>query len=333
MSDSGGAAVVDRPFADRLTETILAREAPVVVGLDPDLGRLPPCVLPERPGEPGEPGEPEDPAAAARAIGEFNRAIIDAVYDLVPAVKPQIAFYERLGLDGLEAYAATVEHARHRGLLVIGDVKRGDIGSTAAAYAEGHLGDRPLETSRPGLVADAVTVNPYLGSDGVAPFIEHASRHGRGLFVLVKTSNPSSGELQDLAVAGEGGHRTLYEVVASLVARWGTGAGIGASGYSPVGAVVGATYPDHARRLRRLMPHAIFLVPGYGAQGAGADDVVPCFDGRGLGAVVSASRSVLYAWQRSGEGDRFAEHARREVQRMIADITGALRRAGQALGG
>jgi orotidine-5'-phosphate decarboxylase len=299
----------------------------VVVGLDPDLGRMPPCVLPDLPDEAG------DPAAAARSVTDFNRAIIDAVADLVPAVKPQVAFYERLGLDGLEAYAATIEHAHRRGLLVIGDVKRGDIGSTAAAYAEGHLGEPPPATGRSGLTADAVTVNPYLGRDGVAPFIECASRHGRGLFVLVKTSNPSSGELQDLAVAGDGGHRTLHEVVASLVARWGTEAGVGASGYSPVGAVVGATYPDHARRLRRLMPHAIFLVPGYGAQGGGAADVVPCFDRRGLGAVVSASRSVLYAWQRSGEGDRFTEHARLEVQRMIADITAALRRSGRALGG
>jgi len=261
-------------FADRLIETVERKRSCVVVGLDPQLDSLP-SELREK--------ARRSTADAADAVLEFNRRVLDAVADHAAAVKPQSAFYEALGWEGVRALAATVRAAHERGLLVIADVKRGDIGSTAEAYAQGHLDL---------LEADAVTVNPYLGIDGIAPFIKRA-RDGKGIFVLVKTSNPSSVELQDLDASGA----KVYEKVAELVARWG-GDCRGETGYSAVGAVVGATFPAAAEKLRRLMPHAPFLVPGYGAQGATADDCRPCFDAQGRGAVVNSSRGIIFAYRR-----------------------------------
>jgi orotidine-5'-phosphate decarboxylase len=261
-------------FADRLVETIERKRTCVVVGLDPQLDSLP-SDLRER--------ARRSTADAADAVMQFSRRVLVAVADHVAAVKPQSAFYEALGWEGVRALAGTVRAAHDCGLLVIADVKRGDIGSTAEAYAQSHLDL---------LQADAATVNPYLGSDGVAPFLKRA-RDGKGIFVLVKTSNPSSVELQDLDASGA----KLYEKVAELVERWG-GDCRGECGYSAVGAVVGATFPAAAEKLRRLMPHALFLVPGYGAQGATADDCGPCFDAQGRGAVVNSSRGIIFAYRR-----------------------------------
>lgn len=276
-------------FADRLCEAVERKGNAVVVGLDPRLESLPEDLLAVCRALYGS-----TTRAAAEALWRFNRDIIDAVHDLVPVVKPQLAFYERYGLEGLQAYVRTVHYARDAGLLVIADAKRNDIGPTAVGYAEAFLGPtRVFEQTVPGdFEADALTVNAFLGSDGITPFIDQAQRHGRGLFVLVKTSNTSSGELQDVPVAG----RPLYEHLGQLVETWGA-ASRGSCGYSAVGAVVGATYPEQARALRALMPHTVFLVPGYGAQGATAADVVGCFDARGYGAIVNASRSIIFAFR------------------------------------
>lgn len=263
-----------RHFADRLAEAIEAKKSCAVVGLDPRPDQFPEALRPA----PGASGE-----RVAECIRDFNRQVIDAVARHAVAVKPQVAFYEPYGPPGLSAYLDAARAAREAGLLVIGDVKRGDIGSTAAAYARAHLGPDG---------ADAITVNPYLGSDSLAPFVEVARENGRGLFILVKTSNPSAAELQDLKAGGE----PIHAHVGRLVHRLGLGE-VGESGYSLVGAVVGATQAASARRLRDLMPRAFFLVPGYGAQGGGADDCAPCFNRDGLGAVVNSSRGVIFAYQ------------------------------------
>ena len=215
--------------------------------------------------------------AAAEAVWQFNKGIIDAVCDLVPAVKPQVAMYEQFGIPGMIAYRRTVEYSRSKGLIVIGDVKRGDIGSTSEAYARGHLAGKAFDV-------DFATVNPYLGSDGVKPFLAVCKEYDKGIFVLVKTSNPSSGEFQDV-LTGDG--RAVYELVGQKVREWGAGSMEGV--YSNVGAVVGATYPEQAAILRKLMPHTFILAPGYGAQGATADDLSGFFDTDGLGAIVNSS--------------------------------------------
>jgi orotidine-5'-phosphate decarboxylase len=276
-------------FADRLCEAITRKGNAVVVGLDPRLESLPAALV-----ETCRATYGSTTRAVAEALWRFNRDIIDAVYDLVPVVKPQLAFYERYGLAGMQAYAQTVRYAHEAGLLVIADGKRNDIGPTAVGSAEAFLGPtRVFEQTVPGdFEVDALTVNAFLGSDGIMPFIDQAQQHGRGLFVLVKTSNASSSELQDLAVAGQ----PLYEHLGQLVEAWGA-ASRGHCGYSAVGAVVGATYPQQAKALRALMPHTIFLVPGYGAQGATAADVVGCFDAHGYGAIINASRSILFAFR------------------------------------
>jgi orotidine-5'-phosphate decarboxylase len=276
-------------FADRLCEAIARKGNAVVIGLDPRLESLPQALV-----EACQATYGSTTRAAAEALWRFNRNIIDAVHDLVPVVKPQLAFYERYGLAGMQAYVQTVQYAREAGLLVIADAKRNDIGPTAVGYAEAFLSPiKIFEQTVPGdFEADALTVNAFLGSDGIAPFIDQAQQHGRGLFVLVKTSNASSGEIQDLAVAG----RPLYEHLGQLVEAWGA-TSRGHCGYSSVGAVIGATYPQQAQALRALMPHTIFLVPGYGAQGATAADVVGCFDAHGSGAIINASRSILFAFR------------------------------------
>jgi orotidine-5'-phosphate decarboxylase len=266
-------------FADRLLAAIEAKGSPVCVGLDPRPDRLP---------EPLAPRPPADPADACRAVDEFCRGVLEAVAPVVPAVKPQIAYFEALGPPGVRLYYETVQRARALGLMVIGDVKRGDIGPTAEAYAAAHLrgDDRP----------DAVTVSGYFGADGLAPFIEAARGLGRGVFVLVRTSNRSAAAVQDFAGASG---RPFYEHVAEQVAAAGDADALrGERGYSCVGAVVAATYPREARRLREVMPHQVFLVPGYGAQGAGADDCAAAFRTDGTGAIVNASRSVIYAFAR-----------------------------------
>ncbi len=281
-------SVTDRPtghFADRLFAAIAAKGAPVCVGLDPTYARLPEALR-----------DPDDtPARQTKAIGEFCRSVIELVAPHVPAVKPQIAYFERHGPDGVAAYYRTVAAARAAGLIVIGDVKRGDIGSTAEAYADAHLRGIGAGTS----AADAITVNGYFGADGLAPFVSAARGEGGGLFVLVRTSNPGGAGVQDFVGAGG---KKFFLHMAEQVAQLGDGEGLlGRCGYSCVGAVVGATYPDEARMLRAAMPRQIFLVPGYGAQGATADDCAAAFDTDGCGAIVNASRSVIYAFARNTE--------------------------------
>jgi orotidine-5'-phosphate decarboxylase len=310
-------------FADRLCCAVERKESPVVVGLDPQLDQLPAFLRRACQSVYGA-----TPRAAAEALWQFNRTLIDAVYDLVPAVKPQLACYECYGVEGLRAYVRTVRYAREAGLLVIADGKRNDIGSTAAFYADAFLGHPPLfDQDVPAeFAADALTVNGYLGGDGIGPFVERAERYGTGLFVLVKTSNASSGDVQDLEVAG----RPLYEHMGALVERWGESTR-SACGYSSVGAVVGATYPEQGCRLRALMPHTLFLVPGYGTQGATAADVVGCFDPQGRGAVVNASRSICFAYQREPYASRYGAAgyglaARAATQQMRVEIQRALQR-------
>ena len=308
-------------FADRLYAAIARTGSPVVVGLDPRVDSLPAPLVTACVQEYGATLQ-----GAAEALWRFNREIIDAVHDLVPAVKPQLAFYERYGIAGMRAFARTVQYAHEVGLLVIADAKRNDIGSTAEAYADAFLGTSMVagQALTSEFVVDALTVNAYLGSDGLRPFVERASQYGKGLFVLLKTSNVSSDELQDLQIDG----RPLYEHLGALVEAWGA-ACRGACGYAAVGAVVGATYPEQGRRLRALLPHTWFLVPGYGVQGATAPDVAGCFDAAGHGALVNASRSILFAYREAPYAtqygpEAYAEAARAATQRMIRDIRQAL---------
>lgn len=310
-------------FADRLIDAIKLKENPTVMGLDPRLDYVPAFIRAQVKKEMGGGLE-----GAAEAILRFNRALIDAAYDIVPAVKPQLAYYEMYGLPGMACFYQTVAYAKSKGLLVVADGKRNDIGSTATAYSAAFLGAADVDDGSCAAVdADALTVNPYLGVDGIQPFFEDCRGNGKGIFILVKTSNPSSGELQDAKL--EDG-RTVYERVASLVSKWGEGI-VGESGYSSVGAVVGATYPEQAKKLREMMPQAIFLVPGYGAQGGAADDCAVSFNRDGLGAVVNASRSIMCAyssklWAEKFKPEEFAEAARAEAVRMRDDLNQALAR-------
>lgn len=299
-------------FADQLTNRIHEIENPTVVGLDPRLNLIPDFIRANAIEEFGSTTE-----AAAHAIFVFNKGIIDAVCDLVPAVKPQIAFYECYGYHGFKAYEETVKYAHEKGLLVIGDAKRNDIGTTAEAYAAGHLGTVELFGSQTKVIdADALTVTPYLGTDGITPFTKVCQSLGKGIFVLVRTSNPSADELQGLTVGDE----LLDERVATLVEGWGRGL-IGKNGFSSVGAVVGATYPEEAKALRNIMPHQIFLVPGYGAQGGDAESVRNCFYKNGTGAVVNSSRDIIFAYSKKGRsGEAYAEAAREAALAMKADL-------------
>ena len=304
---------------DKLIEKIRETNAPVVVGLDPMLSYIPQAILAKALEEYGESLE-----AAAEAVWQFNKAIVDNLYDLIPAVKPQIAMYEQFGVPGLAVYEKTVSYCQEKGLIVIGDIKRGDIGSTSAAYAAGHLGSVQIGSrSFSGFHEDFATVNPYLGSDGVKPFLDVCQKENRGIFVLVKTSNPSSGEFQDQKIDGV----PLYELVGRKVAEWGEGL-TGSCGYSSVGAVVGATYPEMGKELRRIMPHSYILVPGYGAQGGTAEDLKPFFNDDGLGAIVNSSRGIICAYKNEkykafGEA-AFEYAARQAVIDMIDDIRGVL---------
>jgi len=261
---------------------------------------------------------------AAEAIWQFNKEIVDKTYDLIPAVKPQIAMYEQFGIPGLMVFKKTVGYCKGKGLVVIGDIKRGDIGSTSAAYAVGHVGRVQVgEKTYAPFDEDFVTVNPYLGSDGVDPFIKVCKEENKGIFVLVKTSNPSSGEFQDQLVNG----RPLYELVGEKVAAWGE-AHMGED-YSYVGAVVGATYPEMGKVLRKIMPKTYILVPGYGAQGGKGKDLVHFFNEDGLGAIVNSSRGIIAAYKQEAYArfgaENFGEASRAAVEDMVKDIRGALR--------
>ena len=299
---------------EKLVERIKKLEAPIVVGLDPTLNFVPGFLLDKAINEKGETLE-----AAADAIFEFNKKIVDAVYDLIPAVKPQIAMYEQFGIPGLMAFKKTLDYCHEKGLLVIGDAKRGDIGSTSTAYAIGHLGKVKIgSTEIAPIDEDFLTINPYMGSDSVVPFVEECKKNDKGLFILVKTSNPSSGEFQDQKV----GKKTVYELVGKKVDEWG--AELVKNGYSDVGAVVGATYPEMGEVLREIMPKAYILVPGYGAQGGTAAELKPFFNKDGLGAIVNSSRGIIAAFKQDkyaeygAEG--FAEAARAAVIDMKNDI-------------
>ena len=303
---------------NKLIENIKKTEAPIVVGLDPTLALIPETVLKKNYAEYGANLE-----GVSKAIVEYNKAIVDACYDIIPAVKPQIAMYEQFGIPGLVAYKETVDYCKSKGLVVIGDIKRGDIGSTSTAYAIGHLGKVVIEGQEfKGFDEDFATVNPYLGSDGVKPFIDVCKEEKKGIFVLVKTSNPSSGELQDKLVDG----RPVYELMGEMVDKWGQDC-MGDS-YSYVGAVVGATYPEMGKILRELMPKTYILVPGYGAQGGKGADLVHFFNKDGLGAIVNSSRGIIGAYKQEkyasyGEAN-YADAARAAVIDMKEDIAGAL---------
>ena len=299
---------------EKLVSRIKKLNAPIVVGLDPTLNFVPKFLIDKAINEKGETLE-----AAADAIFEFNKAIVDAVYDLIPAVKPQIAMYEQFGIPGLMAYKKTLDYCHEKGLLVIGDAKRGDIGSTSTAYAIGHLGRVKIgSTEIAPIDTDFLTINPYMGSDSVVPFIEECKKNDKGLFILVKTSNPSSGEFQDQKV----GEKAVYELVGKKVDEWGLDTV--KEGYSDVGAVVGATYPEMGKVLREIMPKAYILVPGYGAQGGTAAELKPFFNKDGLGAIVNSSRGIIAAYKQEkyaefgAEG--FAEAARAAVIDMKNDI-------------
>lgn len=301
----------------KLNSLIKKTGAPVCVGLDPTLANIPDHVKEETFSKLGNSLE-----AAAMAVWEYNKTIIDSVYDLIPAVKPQIAMYEQFGIPGLLVFKNTVDYCHKKGLVVIGDVKRGDIGSTSAAYASAHLGSVNLGGSA--LVPfgeDFCTVNPYFGTDGIKPFLDVCKEEGKGIFVLVKTSNPSSGEFQDQVING----RCLYELVADKVNEWG--ADMIEDGYSEVGAVVGATYPEVGRRLRQLMPHTCLLVPGYGAQGGKAEDLKDYFNADGLGAIVNSSRGIIAAWKKDAYADFGAENYGQASRQAVIDMVEDLRKA------
>lgn len=304
---------------NKLIAKIQKTGAPIVVGLDPMLNYIPEHIQKKAFAEYGETLE-----GAAEAIWQFNKEIVDKTYELIPAVKPQIAMYEQFGIEGLKAYKKTIDYCKSRDLVVIGDIKRGDIGSTSAAYAVGHLGKVQVGSKcYVPFDEDFATVNPYLGSDGVKPFIEVCKEENKGLFVLVKTSNPSSGEFQDQLVNG----RPLYELVGEKVAQWGEDH-MGGSGYSYIGAVVGATYPEMGAVLRKLMPKTFILVPGYGAQGGKGKDLVNFFNEDGLGAIVNSSRGIIAAYKQEKYAkfgaENFGDASRAAVEDMVADISGAL---------
>ena len=300
---------------DVLIEKIKETQNPTVVGLDPRLNFVPEFIKNECVEKYGK-----TPKAVAESFFEFNKGIIDNVYDLVPAVKPQIAMYEMLGVDGIDCFIKTCDYASKKGLVIIGDIKRGDIASTAEAYSDGHIGEIDCFGIKHKIFnEDFITVNPYLGWDSIEPYMANCKNYNKGLFVLVKTSNPNSGQFQNLDVGG----LTLYQKVGQLVESWGEKL-MGENGYSSVGAVVGATHPDEAKILRELMPHTFFLVPGYGAQGGKAEDLAVCSDKDGLGAIVNSSRGIIAAYKKD-EYSKFTEKefglaARQAVIDMKADL-------------
>lgn len=309
-----------KSFSDILLRRIREKKSFAVVGLDPEYLRIPFCFR-----EAAQKKYDDAFEAAAESIIAFNKCIIETVASQVPAVKPQIAFYEMYGLEGLRAFVETVRYAKQKGMIVIEDAKRNDIGSTAQAYSRGHIGGAKLaeDSEQPVFDVDAITVNAYLGSDGIKPFLEDVNSRGKGIFILVKTSNPSSKEVQDLVLKDR--NVKLYEYIAERVDEWGRNS-VGIEGYSSVGAVVGATFPEHAKILRKIMAKSIFLVPGYGAQGGKGSDVVTCFNEDGYGAIISASRSINYPHgsNLNISEDGFRALVRAAVDNMNNDINGAL---------
>ena len=294
---------------DRLQDMIDKMKNPTVVGLDPALENIPPHILETHIAEKGETLE-----AAAAAVFEFNTRLIDALYDIVPAVKPQSAYYEALGSEGVRALKMTCDYAKSKGMYVILDVKRNDIGSTAEAYSSAYLGTVTIGGAqlRP-FDADALTINAYLGSDGIKPFIETAVRYDKAMFALVKTSNPSAGEFQDMYI----GERRLYTAVADLLEKIACDT-IGKYGFTRVGAVVGATYPEEMEFLRARLKNTFFLVPGYGAQGGSAAEAALAFNKDGRGAIVNSSRAIISAWKKTNENYKAA--ARVEALRMRDEL-------------
>ncbi|MBP1573452.1 MAG: orotidine-5'-phosphate decarboxylase [Oscillospiraceae bacterium] len=297
---------------DRLIEKIVKLQNPTVVGLDPKLDYVPSYIKEKKFKKYGKTFK-----GAAKAILEFNKGIIDEICDIVPAIKPQAAYYEMYGWEGVKTLCKTIDYAKSKGMYVITDGKRNDIGATMEAYATAHLGLTDVDGEMlEAFGADALTVNGYLGTDGIAPLLEQCRAHDKGIFVLVKTSNKSSGELQDKLL----GDKEVYAVMGDMCEKWGSEA-MGKLGYSSVGAVVGATYPQQLEQMRAALPNTFFLVPGYGAQGGGAEGVAKAFDKNGLGAIVNSSRAVMCAYQKEGCDERdFAKAARREVIRMKEDI-------------
>ena len=301
---------------DLLIEKIEKTENPTVVGLDPRLEYIPVHLKKDAFDLYGK-----TPKAVARVFLDFNKAIIDAVWDIVPAVKPQIAMYEQYGVEGIQAYIDTINYAKSKNLIVIGDIKRSDITSTAESYSHGHIGRVSIEDKEYTIFnQDFITLNPYLGYDSIEPYIKDCKKYNRGLFILVKTSNSNSGQIQDLDIGGE----KIYERVGKLVSEWGQDL-IGERGYSSICAVVGATHPEQGAKLRGLMPHTFFLVPGYGAQGASALDLKGCFDKNGLGAIVNSSRGIIAAYKNEKYKNSFSEKefafaARKASLDMKADI-------------
>ena len=302
----------------KLISNIQKTKAPIVVGLDPMMNYIPQQVKEKAFQEFGETLE-----GAAEAIWQYNKEIVDCTCDLIPAVKPQIAMYEQFGIEGMKAFKKTVDYCKSKGLVVIGDVKRGDIGSTSAAYATGHLGKVQVGSKTySAFDEDFATVNPYLGSDGIKPFMDVCKEEKKGLFILVKTSNPSSGEFQDQLING----KPLYELVGEKVAQWGEEC-MGEQ-YSYIGAVVGATYPEMGKVLRKVMPKSYILVPGYGAQGGKGADLVHFFNEDGLGAIVNSSRGIIAAYKQEKYAkfgaEHFGEASRAAVEDMVTDINQAL---------
>ena len=300
---------------DRLIRNIQKMSNPTVAGLDPKLDFIPGFIKERAFAQYGDTLE-----AAAQALLDFNKGLIDALYDIVPAVKPQCAYYEMYGWQGMHTLQQTIAYAKAKGMFVITDGKRNDIGTTMQAYAAAHLGNVQVNgQALSPFDADALTVNGYLGSDGIAPLLQICKQRDKGIFVLVKTSNPSSGELQDRLLQDD---KTVYETMGAMCEEWGSD-DIGEQGYSSVGAVVGATYPEQLTELRQKLPHTFFLVPGYGAQGAGARDIAGAFDHNGMGAVINSSRGIMCAYQKQGVDEReYALAARREALRMRDELNG-----------
>ena len=302
---------------DRLINKIKETNNPTVIGLDPRYELLPKCVLEKY---------PNTLEGVSQAIVEYNKALIDETYDVIPAVKPQIAFYEMFGIPGMKAFEETCKYAKQKGMIVIADIKRGDIGSTAQGYSNAYLGKTKIGEKEESIFdVDFVTVNPYMGTDCVKPFIEDCKKYGKGIFILVKTSNPSSGELQDVKL--ENGEE-VYVKVAKLVEEWGKDL-IGENGYSSIAAVVGATYPKQLKEIREIAPHTYFLIPGYGAQGGKVEDIALGFDKNGLGGIVNASRSLMCAYKSELWKDKFAEKdyakaTRAEALRMKEELGGII---------
>ena len=302
---------------DNLIEKIKKTNNPTVMGLDPRYEMLPKCVTNKY---------PPNLEGVSKAIIEFNKALIDATYDIIPAIKPQIAFYEMYGIPGMESFKETCRYAKEKGMIVIADIKRGDIGSTATGYSNAFLGKTKIGEEEQSIYdVDFVTVNPYMGTDCVKPFIEDCKKYDKGIFILAKTSNPSSGELQDLKLENQ---KEVYIQIAELVEKWGEELR-GKYQYSSVAAVVGATYPEQLKQIRKVAPHTYFLIPGYGAQGGKSNDIALGFDSNGLGGIVNASRSLMCAyksekWKNQVTEEEYFKATRLEALRMRDELNQAI---------